>query len=319
MDEIKEKISKSLHIPLLIESIHDNMIRFVVSGEDFNNYEFTTFLRLIIKYHLIEKIQYKKNNSELQVSFFMTKQELNDSKLNEILVIIDEKQYEYFDYAIKEITTGLNLLLLGLYSNGIIEYDVVNQNVTFKLEGMDTKVLSLTSAISFIDKLNTNPKFTKKFVNGGNCDSDIASRITSFDEVKEAALAYSEGNESLRELLEFCFSNDIWTIACCKGHSNRDDKSGFVTFNLDYQNTRDFFNFLVKKLLSSNLDRLLLSSNFIPIPGYPTCALHVSKSLNAAGVICYQYDHIDQILKSVLNYGKEFIDKKRNDLSYHRK
>ena len=324
--EIIQKISESLHVPLSIESDYGNVIQLAVTGENYvNNFNFILFIRGLIKHHLVNKIQYKKNNDELRISFSIVKRYLNNALIDKILTMVDDNPYlidEGIDYDIKSITTRLGILLLGLYSNCTIEYDIIKQMVIFKLESIDTKSLSVTSALDFVNELNNNPNFTKKFVNGGNCDFDIMSKITSPEEIQQAALAYSEGNESLCKLLEFCFSNRIWTTACCKGHSDRNDKYGFVTFNLDYRNTRTFFNFLVGKLLDSNLNELCLL-NFKSIPGYPECTLYAAKGMfYFGGTVNYRYDYVDQILQLVLQYAKEYVDVKRNfsldDMSSHR-
>ena len=313
-NEIIERISKTLQIPLSIESSQEDMIQLSVTGEDYtNDYDFITFLRTLIKDQLVEKIQYEKNNEVLKVSFILIKKNLNDEKIKEILETIENEPYlinDYdYGYDIKNLTTNLSLLLLGLRSNGIIEYDVLHQMLTFRLKDIDAKTFPLNFALGFIDSLNKNPKCTKKFINGGNCDINIKERITSPEEAHEAALAYSEKNESLCELLEFCFNNNIWTTACCKGHSNSD---GFVTFNLNYENTENFFLFLASKLLGP-FD-LLLDSNGtqIKIPKYPTCTLHIYKYDYTGGTILYPFTYTDQILQHVLECAKEYTETKNN-------
>ena len=314
-----QKISKSLHVPLSIESDQGDTVQLAVIGENYvNNFNFILFLRGLIKHHLVNKIQYQKNNDELRVSFSIIKRYLNNALIDKILTMIDDDPSlidEGIDYDIKRITTSLGILLLGLYSNSTIEYDIKKQRVMFKLESIDTMDLPLTSALDFANELNNNPEFTKKFVNGGNCDFDIMFKITSPEEIQQAALAYSEGNESLYKLLEFCFSNKIWTTACCKGHSDKYDKCGFVTFNLGYRDTKAFFNFLTGKLTNSSLNELC-SSNFKPILGYPTCSLHAARGMfYFGGTVNYPYDCADQILQLVLQCAKEYVDMKRSFLS----
>ena len=136
---------------------------------------------------------------------------------------------------------------------------------------------------------------------------------TSPEEIQQAALAYSEGNNTLYKLLEFCFSNNIWTTSCCKGHKNKYDKYGFVTFNLNHRNTREFFGFLTNKLLCSSIDELLLSeNNFNSVPNYPTCYLQAFNGIYTSGTTNYQCNYVDQILQIVLKTGKEYVNVKKN-------
>ncbi len=86
-------------------------------------------------------------------------------------------------------------------------------------------------------------------------------KVVKFEDVlkdKERFLKlFSEGDENLRELLDYCFDNDINTRGCCKGHDYRKDSYPFIAFDIaDYnsKHARNIFNNLDKQGLVFSFD-----------------------------------------------------------------
>lgn len=52
---------------------------------------------------------------------------------------------------------------------------------------------------------------------------------------EQAARDFSEGNESLKKLLLYCFENGIQTRACCAGHEDK-KQSPYITFEFNEKN-----------------------------------------------------------------------------------
>ena len=68
---------------------------------------------------------------------------------------------------------------------------------------------------------------------------------------------FSEGDDNLKETLEYCFDNNISTRGCCKGHSYRKDSYPFIAFDIsedNYDHIRNLFNNLEKDGLVFSFD-----------------------------------------------------------------
>lgn len=56
-----------------------------------------------------------------------------------------------------------------------------------------------------------------------------------------ASTIWSEGRESLKELLKYCINNRICTLACCAGHDEREEdegySNGYISFILNNRKT----------------------------------------------------------------------------------
>ena len=86
-------------------------------------------------------------------------------------------------------------------------------------------------------------------------------KVVKFEDVmkdKERFLKlFSEGDQNLRDLLEYCFDNEINTRGCCKGHSYRKDSYPFIAFDISENNinhARNIFNNLEKNGLVFSFD-----------------------------------------------------------------
>ncbi len=72
----------------------------------------------------------------------------------------------------------------------------------------------------------------------------------TMEEIMENPTAYierfSEGSESLKEVLSLCYSNNISTRACCKGHAGTGishKNEPYITFEFDAENASMLTNF----------------------------------------------------------------------------
>ena len=69
--------------------------------------------------------------------------------------------------------------------------------------------------------------------------------LNTKEEQEKYARLWSEGRESLYNLLIFCMENNIKTVACCAGHEETYTK-GYIGFDMDDPRTRD----IIMKLIS---------------------------------------------------------------------
>lgn len=78
---------------------------------------------------------------------------------------------------------------------------------------------------------------------------------------EKAANDFSEGNEILKELLKFCFENNIKTTSCCSGHNG--NKRPYVQFEFDDNNMKA----ILKMLKQLSLDDAISNFAFTKQPG----------------------------------------------------
>lgn len=81
------------------------------------------------------------------------------------------------------------------------------------------------------------------------------------DMFEKAANDFSEGNEALKELLMFCFENDIKTTSCCSGHNGQ--KRPYIQFEFDDNN----MNHILKMLKQLSLGDAIKDIAFTKQPG----------------------------------------------------
>ena len=89
------------------------------------------------------------------------------------------------------------------------------------------------------------------------------------DMFEKAANDFSEGNEALKKLLEYCFENGIKTQACCSGHEGK--KMPYIQFELDENN----MGAILKMLKHLSLGDIITNFSFVKQPGV-TSHFHVS-------------------------------------------
>ena len=74
---------------------------------------------------------------------------------------------------------------------------------------------------------------------------------------EKAADDFSEGNKGLRELLMYCFENDIKTIGCCSGHNG--ETTPYIAFELSDQNMQPILKMLKNINVTNAFECLILT------------------------------------------------------------
>lgn len=85
-----------------------------------------------------------------------------------------------------------------------------------KKKELDSHYLKKSSYCSFYDKLVYNRDIEANNRNSEKC----YTKEEIMQDPKYFAQKFSEGNKNLEDLLLFCYTNDISTLACCAGHEN---------------------------------------------------------------------------------------------------
>ena len=78
------------------------------------------------------------------------------------------------------------------------------------------------------------------------------------EQIEETATAYSEGNTGLKELLIFCFKNQIPTFSSCGGHPDSQNNNPYIGFILDDYST-EVFSRIFPEILKNN-SKVLINS-----------------------------------------------------------
>ena len=89
-----------------------------------------------------------------------------------------------------------------------------------------------------------------------------ATKVFSMDEINKNqtmfATKFSEGDEDLKELLLWCWRNNISTNSCCCGHG----EAGYISFNIKNNNLDLFIYFYEKFKMLPKYDMYLFADHF---------------------------------------------------------
>ena len=170
-------------------------------------------------YAFLKKYPYNKEkadnfwNNEVKTLHINQKATLERKKYigDENVVVVDYDKKVNIDLVAKE------LMQVQKYGQGcIIYFD------TWKIDSRD-----FDNVEEIIEAYNKS--FEEK-----KCRSLNTGRIVDYitpDQFERAAKDFSEGNENLRELLMYCFKNDIKTKSCCCGHNGKNEP--YILFDIN--------------------------------------------------------------------------------------
>lgn len=305
MGEILEQINSLLYLSLKIDKENNDYVIWIADElEDIKDDTLTSLIQFFIKLNAIDKVVLENQNGNKRIKLLLKKANISKEKLASIDC---DSIREVFNKNIDNATYFLTFLLIALKINGSAELDIKSELTRLELEGKRSQVLDVPSLIYTVKELTNNMAVCKKYVNHMNCDK---RPIENLEDIHAAALEYSEGSEALRNLLESLFKNKINTLACCKGHGNKQITYGYVLFDLDDSKTNDFFQNLRSTLLEPTNGDIITEPPFGSlIPGYENCYIDDSS-------VSFDSSSADKLLRDILLYIEEYNNEYSNDIKH---
>ena len=143
----------------------------------------------------------------------------------------------------------------SVHRNIVTDLMTLGKNLNGKCAEAIIKNVTIEKTETILDDSEKNNKQQFTNLNNGNI-----VEVTP-DMVEKAADDFSEGNETLKELLTFCFENDIKTTACCSGHNGQ--KMPYIQFEFNDKNMQP----ILKMLKQLSLEDAISNLTFRKQPG----------------------------------------------------
>lgn len=180
-------------------------------------------------------------------------EDLNDSSdLMDMYCHLRDDGYLWYDTKLENIGKDKNgniyLIDYGelIYINDLDDYK--------KKKEIDSHITRKPSYCAFYDKLVSNRDIVVNNRNSERC----YTKEEIMQDPKCFAQKFSEGNKSLEELLLFCYTNGISTLACCAGHENSRNLVSYanIVFNVQPEQY-EMFALLLETMSKSQLSDIL--------------------------------------------------------------
>ncbi len=178
--------------------------------------------------------------------------EMQTSQVEDIYFDIDEKA----TYEARECNDVMDMFYI-LEESGEFSFDVDKEEISININGIEPIRGNYGEIFYDIRNIEENPELSNVFAMVGP-PQDLSNKIHNDNDAQKAAKTFSEGRKSLEDLIYFCITNKIKTLACCAGHKRNLGEpynDGYISFNMDDEFTRNVIKYINTKLddLSENI------------------------------------------------------------------
>lgn len=309
MDNVIEFLNEKLNLSLKLFSYDNEVVTIETSSvDDIKNYNFYTLLCYLILLNNLEYITCNSLSGKKKLSFKVKK--TVDIDFRELVKKVLECSYLILSDIEEDKNSSFTNMLILFYVlkvDGTIEYDVLGSKVYINIDGIPSRVIGCDAAGLFLADLSNNYLISRKFSNFGYLEN-LIGKINSPKDAHDAAVEYSEGREKLKNLLEYCYSNGIYTSSCCRGHEGRRSSLGNISFTLGENKTKNFFDFLTMKMLKRSICTYEVDEN-LKLVDYNNTYISKTSGVTVAHGIVYFDCGIDGdiVLDDILMYAREYV------------